>query len=231
MLYYPEMAGHVHRPHPTMPATSRSERPQDRPKDKEVADALAAFQRGIDREGNFALLVERYYEPVFRYLSRWNLSDDDRLDITQDVFLRVYKGLPNFRGESQFSTWIFSIAHNSCTSWRDRTRQIRAVGSLDNKSGDEPGDSVVLARATSLLEDQLDYLIARESAALLRQAIADLPAQMRRCVQLQIYQDLQLSEIAAVLRLSTGAVKAHLFQAREKLRARLRGPVAGERPL
>jgi RNA polymerase sigma-70 factor (ECF subfamily) len=214
-----------------MQATSPFERRQDHPGDQEIGAAVAAFQRGIDRDGNFALLAERFYGPVFRYLSRWNLSDDDRLDITQEVFLRVYKGLHTFRGDSQFGTWVFSIAHNSCRRWLDRTGQVRAIGGVDTDWSSEQGDSAVLARAAPLLGDQLDHLIARESAALLRQAIADLPPQMRRCVQLQVYHDLRLSEIATVLRLSTGAVKAHLFQAREKLRARLRGPVAGERPL
>ncbi|HEV3077692.1 MAG TPA: sigma-70 family RNA polymerase sigma factor [Thermoanaerobaculia bacterium] len=207
-----------------MPATSQS-----RPGNREIAEVVAAFQRGVDREANFEWLVERFYRPVYHFLSRWTPSEDDRLDLTQEVFFKVYKNLRGFRNEATFGSWVFKIAHNTCMRWLTRTYQAGSHESLGPAESEGSRGEAELARAAALLDDPLDHLIARESIARLREAIADLPPQMRRCVQLQIDFDLRLDEIAAILRLTPGAVKAHLFQAREKLRQRLRGPLAGER--
>jgi len=208
-----------------MPAKPQSELRDALPVEKEVREAIAAFKKGIDQERSFQLLVKQFYGPVLRFLARWNLSEQDRLDIAQEVFLRIYKGLKDYRGDAQFSTWIFRIAHNTCMRWFSRGAAGSASYSLQSE---ELEDEELLGRAALLLEDQLEELIAREKYQLLRKAIADLPGQMRRCVELHIYQDLRYHEVATVLRLSTGTVKAQLFQAREKLRERLSGALAGE---
>lgn len=212
------------------PITPPGDRGGNPPADQQIAEVVAAFQRGIDCEENFEWLVARFYGPVYRFLSRWHLSDDDRLDITQEVFIKVYKNLPAFRGDAHFGTWVFSIAFNTCMGWLKKEPPARTGDDRDAPDSDEVHARTLRTRAAALLDDQLDHLIARECIVRLREAIAELPPQMRRCVQLQIDQDLRLHEIAAILQLSTGAVKAHLFQAREKLRAHLGAPLAGDRP-
>jgi RNA polymerase sigma-70 factor (ECF subfamily) len=194
-------------------------------REQRVRLAIDAFQRGIDPEGNFEFLVEQFYGAVLGYLARWEISQDDRLDITQEVFLGVYKGLKAFRGEAQFSTWLFRIAHNACMRWLGRGGPDRQASS---SPADEFEDEELLDRAAELLGDQLDDLIAREKSDRLRKAIAELPTQMRRCVELHVYQDLRYEEVAAVLRLKVGTVKAQLYQARERLRERLGGALTDE---
>lgn len=211
--------------HHAMPAKPQPQLLEVAPVEREVREAITAFQKGIDPEKNFQLLVKQFYRPVFRFLARWDLSEQDRLDITQEVFLRVYKGLKDYRGASRFSTWIFGIAHNACMRWFSRSAAGRALSSLQSEELD---DEEFAGKTSLLLDDQLGELLAREKHELLRKAISDLPGQMRRCVELHIYQDLRYHEIATVLRLSTGTVKAHLFQAREKLRDRLSRTLAGE---
>jgi RNA polymerase sigma-70 factor (ECF subfamily) len=208
-----------------MPAKPQPELREAPPVEKEIREAIAAFRKDIDREENFQFLVKQFYRPVLRFLARWSLTEQDRLDITQEVFLRVYKGLKDYRGDSQFSTWVFRIAHNTCMRWFSRSPGGSESYSLQREELD---DDELTGRAALLLGDQLEELITREKYELLRKAIADLPGQMRRCVELHIYQDLRYHEVAAVLRLSTGTVKAQLFQAREKLRDRLIGSLAGE---
>jgi RNA polymerase sigma-70 factor, ECF subfamily len=216
MLRYAGAA--LHRPDDThlMPAT-----PHHHPGNDEIAQAVAAFQRGVDREANFERLVQRFYEPVKHFLARWTPSEDDRLDLTQEVFLKVYQHLRGYRGEAAFGTWVFRIAHNTCMRWRTQHSPAgghERIAPIEDEASRHDSE---LARAAAFLDGPLADLIAAEGNTRLREAIAELPSQMRRCTQLRIDQDLQVEEIAKVMRLTPGAVKAHLFQARVKLRTLL----------
>lgn len=188
--------------------------------------AVLAFQRGIEREKNFEVLVARFYGPVFRFLARRRYSEQDRLDITQEVFLNVYRGLKDFRGEAQFGTWVFKIAVNTCNRWHRRGRNEQPA--IDDLVEDELDDETLYARAAPFLGGQLEELIVRERVAHLRRAIASLPDQMRRCVELSVYRDMRYPEIATSLGISVGTVKAQLFHARQRLRAFLIGGPADE---
>jgi len=191
---------------------------------KDIRGAVIAFQQGIAREQNFEILVRRFYRPVQHFLGRWTKSTEDRDDITQEVFLRAFKSLKEYRGDAQFSTWLFKIAHNTCMRRLDRDLATRKAASRLGDD-DDPSEEEVAFRAAAFLGSQLDDLIAKERSALLRDATERLPTQMRRCVELRICQDLSYEQIAAVLQLSVGTVKAHLFHAREKLRDHLSGLV------
>jgi RNA polymerase sigma-70 factor (ECF subfamily) len=196
-------------------ARTPSPRGQDGPG---VREAIRAFQSGADREKSFQLLVERFYGPVLGFLSRWIPSEQDRLDVAQEVFLRVYKNLHGYRGEAQFGTWVFRIAYTTYLHWVGRTPLARSGEEPRLLPIDEIDKDALAAVDDPLLRDQLAELIAREESQLLRETIASLPRQMRRCVELYVYQELRYHEIATVLRLSIGTVKAHLFHARERLR-------------
>jgi RNA polymerase sigma-70 factor (ECF subfamily) len=185
--------------------------------EEEVRAAVLAFQKGIDRERNFEFLVARFYGPVFRFLARRRYDEQDRLDITQEVFLNVYRGLKDFRGEAQFATWVFKIAVNTCNRWHHHGRLEQPGG--DGLIEDELDDETLYARAVPFLGSQLEELIVRERSARLRRAITSLPDQMRRCVELNVYRDMRYPEVAASLGISVGTVKAQLFYARQRLRA------------
>lgn len=186
-------------------------------REEEVQAAVLAFQKGIDKEKNFEVLVERFYGPVFRFLARRRSSEQDRLDITQEVFLNVYRGLKDFRGEAQVGTWIFKIAINTFNRWHKRGRLEKPAA--DDQVEDDLDDETLYARAVPLLGCPLEELIVQERSARLRRAIASLPSQMRRCVELNVYRDMRYPEIATSLGISVGTVKAQLFHARQRLRA------------
>ncbi len=193
--------------------------------DKErIARAVLGFQRGEDPDRCFRTIFDHYYPVVQKFFSRRAPSPEDRLDLTQETFFRVYKGLKGFRREADFGTWLFRIAFNTHLKWRDRTRSDEPTGAIPQVVGETDvsweGDEWV---SVTPQPTPLDDSLRQERRQMLHDAIEELPGQMRRCTRLRIYQDLSYREIAAVLKLSIETVKVHLFQARKKLKAELRG--------
>ncbi len=186
---------------------------------EKVDHAIAEFQRGVDRERNFRILFDVYYEPTRHFLARRVSSPEDRLDLTQETFLRVYRGLEGYRGEAQFGTWVFRIAFNTYLKWLRRAKADDkgpdAVKGSEDLEGAWDDDQPV---AVATRESPLDQVLQRERRLVLRRAIEELPEQMRRCTELRIYHDLSYREIAVVMRRSIETVKVHLFQARKKLK-------------
>ncbi|MCP4660023.1 MAG: sigma-70 family RNA polymerase sigma factor [bacterium] len=194
-----------------------------------VASAIEDFRKGIDREKNFRLLFDSYYCLVHRFFTRRVSSPEDRLDLTQEVFLRVYRGLEGYRGEAQFGTWLFRIAHNTYLKWLRRaeleeTSQAAFPRPVPSRGGGQQEQASwndeLLAGVTE--ETPLDEILRTERLQKLHEAIAELPEQMRCCTELRIYQDLSYREISVVMGRSIDTVKVHLFQARKKLQQRLR---------
>ncbi len=185
----------------------------------QIERAIADFQRGVDRERNFRFLFDIFYDPTRYFLARRVSSHEDCLDLTQETFLRVYKGLEGYRGEAQFGTWVFRIAFNTYLKWLRRARTDdkgpEAVKGAEELEGAWEDDQMV---AVSSEESPLDSALQSERRMVLRRAIEELPEQMRRCTELRIYHDLSYREIAVVLRRSIETVKVHLFQARKKLK-------------
>ncbi|HEX4953396.1 MAG TPA: sigma-70 family RNA polymerase sigma factor [Thermoanaerobaculia bacterium] len=172
-------------------------------------------------------LFELYYAPVVHFFSRRGVAPEDCLDLTQETFLDIYKGIGSFRAEARFDTWLFAVAANAHREMlRRRGAEKRsgqevplAEGSAEAEEGQPRG--VELASAERLPDETT---LDRERTRLLAAAIEELPAQMRKCLLLRIDQDLKYREIAVLLRISVETVKAHLFQARQRLAGRLAGP-------
>ncbi len=180
----------------------------------DVNRAIEQLRSGIDKEQSFRIVFDRYYVPVQKFFAKRVFSAEDRLDLTQETFLRVYKGIGSFRGEAQFGTWLFRIAHNTYLKWLRRAD--RPEFPLGGEDDDQIDDGPV-----SEDPSPLDQALGHQRHELVQQAIEDLPDQMRRCTQLRVEQDLSYGEIATTLRLSVQTVKVHLFQARKKLRKSL----------
>jgi RNA polymerase sigma-70 factor (ECF subfamily) len=189
-----------------------------------VAAAIHAFQEGDNRHESFSVLVEIYYRPVLRFLARWIPLDQDRLDVAQETFLRAFRGLKRFRGESQFDTWLFQIAHHTYLRWlrRHRTSQ-PTLARRRGRDVEEEDCEAATSDGSPIVGEQFDALLRKERSQKLHEAMESLPAQMRRCVELRVHHDLRYREIAAVLQLSVETVKVHLFQARKRLKERLQG--------
>jgi RNA polymerase sigma-70 factor (ECF subfamily) len=176
----------------------------------EEAEVIAACQRG-EREA-FDVLVERYQRHVYRLCYRYVNNHEDANDLAQDVFLKAYKALRGFRGDSSFSTWLYRIAVNTCLNFRAARRP----------DTDEVPESLP-DRAASVP----DRLESEDQAARVRAAVQRLPEKQRATLILKIYHDLTHEEVAAVLGSTVGTVKANLFHALGNLRRLMAGEAGG----
>jgi RNA polymerase sigma-70 factor (ECF subfamily) len=161
----------------------------------------------------FELIVARHQRSIYQVCYRFLGNHEDARDLAQDVFLRAYRGLRRFRGQSSLSTWLYRIAINV---------------SLNRVSSKAP-----LATATQPLDarDFVDHqselapdrLLREERATRVRQAIARLPRKQRLALILRMYHGMSHQEIADVLGSSVGAVKANFFHALGNLKKQLQG--------
>jgi len=151
----------------------------------------------------FRELVERYKDLVFGLIAR-TVQDRSRAeDLAQEVFLRIHRGLPYFRGEAKLSTWIYRIVANICLQERERPRA--AVSLDDERTGVRP--AVTDRRFGDLeLRDRLEKAIAR------------LPANYRLLVASHYLKGVQYEELAEALHLPLGTLKTQLYRAKQQLR-------------
>lgn len=177
---------------------------------------------GPDPAGSVSQLLEKMRPRVARFFLRRGFSPDECMDLTQEVSLAVVKGLPAFRGVD-FEAWVFGIAGNLYKyELRYRTAEKRgaSIVSLDEIPAEEWGQ--IEGSLPGDREDPLQSSLARERMELLREAMKTLPPQMRRCVLMRVNSDMKYREIAEFLQVSVDTVKAHLFQARQQLKGRLK---------
>jgi RNA polymerase sigma-70 factor (ECF subfamily) len=153
----------------------------------------------------FDELVRRHQRHVYQLCYRFAGNHEDASDLAQDVFIRAFKGLRSFKGESAFSTWLYRIGVNVCLN-RVGSAAARTVA-LDDVDRIDP-------RA-----DRADATLLRdERARAVRLAIARLPKKQRAALILRVYHELPHDEIAAILGSSVGAVKANFFHALANLK-------------
>jgi RNA polymerase sigma-70 factor (ECF subfamily) len=157
------------------------------------------------RAGAFDLVVERHQRAVYQLCYRFVGNHEDASDLTQDVFLRAYRGLRNFRGQSSLGTWLYRIGVNVCLNRvsvkTPRTEPIEGRQHVDRNR--ERAD---------------DGVLRTERATRVRAAIAQLPRKQRAALILRMYHEMAHREIAAALGSSVGAVKANVFHALQNLR-------------
>jgi RNA polymerase sigma-70 factor (ECF subfamily) len=173
------------------------------PPDIADADLVAACLSG--RPGAFDLVVERHQRAVYQLCYRFVGNHEDASDLTQDVFLRAYRGLRNFRGHSSLGTWLYRIGVNVC---------LNRVSAKAPRT--EPIDDRQHVDARRERAD--DGMLRSERAARVRAAIAQLPRKQRAALILRIYHDMAHQDIAATLGSSVGAVKANVFHALQNLK-------------
>jgi RNA polymerase sigma-70 factor (ECF subfamily) len=169
----------------------------------------------------FEQLVQRYDKRVLTIAAGYVSSSDDAKDIYQEVFLRVYKGLPKFQYKSEFSTWLFRITTNVCLSHRTRGRR-HSHTSLDQNVNDEDGKPHALK--DTLSDDTTTDQQTHDSEISMRveQALKTLSPRQRMVFSLKHYDGYKLKEIAGMLKCSEGTVKKYLFEATARLRKQLK---------
>ena len=178
--------------------------------DEDVVTAVLAGETE-----RFEELVRRHQRPIINFLYRMVGNFDVALDLSQDVFVRVYASLSRFDARYRFTTWLYRIASNCAI---DHLRKRRpAVTSLDSPQRLEEGE--VLLQAVSREADPARQFEARERLGRLERAIDQLPTEYRKLVLLRHSAHLSYEDMARATGSPLGTVKNRLFRAREMLRA------------
>ena len=154
----------------------------------------------------FNTLMQRYDKLVYRVAFRHTNSVDNALDITQNVFLKVYSKLDNFSGSGSFKAWLMRITHNEAMDWLRKNWRIKELETLD-----ETNTPVQEAAGEKVLEQ-------RQFKNVVEQILPKLNDRQRVAVSLRFFEEMPLKEIARVLGCSEGNVKNLLFRSMEKLR-------------
>jgi RNA polymerase sigma-70 factor, ECF subfamily len=173
-------------------------------------ELVAIAVNGFD--GSFEELVRRYQRPIAAYVYRMVGNYESALDLTQEIFIKVYNSLNRYRSEFKFSTWIYKIAHNAAVDHlrRTSTREQSLVAGTESDSFEIPLES---AHLTPEQESE-----RKERRGEIESVVRALPANYRELIILRHSQDLSYEEIVEVTGLPLGTVKNRLFRAREMMR-------------
>jgi RNA polymerase sigma-70 factor (ECF subfamily) len=168
-----------------------------------------------DEEGAFQELVDRYKDLVFALIARTVQDRSQAEDLAQDVFLRVHRGLPYFRGEARLSTWIYRIVANVCVHDVQKRGRSRPTLSLDDSGAGSKDDQPRSRLTPSARDRQFSDLELRDR---LEKAIARLPPNYRLLVAAHYLKGVQYEDLAEALDLPLGTVKTQLHRAKQQLR-------------
>lgn len=167
------------------------------------AELVAACLAG--RAGAFDLIVERHRRAVYQICYRFMGNHEDASDLSQEVFLRAFRGLGSFKGNAALGTWLHRIAVNVC---------------LNRVSAKSPQTESIEERqfVDDRAESPTEHMLRDERAVRVREAVAKLPAKQRAALILRTYKELSHQEIASALGTSVGAAKANVFHALQNLK-------------
>lgn len=179
--------------------------------EKDDEQLVAASKRG-DQDA-FALLVQRYQRRVFNLVYRMLQQYEEASEVTQEAFLAAWQGLPSFRGDARFSTWLYRVAYNCSLKQLEqhkRDRTLQAALQADH----------LLERLTE--DDSADVAMEiHDRQAFVQEQLSLLPAKYRIVLILRHLQEMTYEEMAEILTVPIGTIKTHLFRARNLLKERL----------
>ena len=173
-------------------------------------ELVASAARGL--EGSFEELVNRYQRPISAFVYRMVGDYDAALDLTQEIFIKVYASLSRYRPEFKFSTWIYKIAHNAAIDHLRRTSSRERSLSV----GTETDNYDLPLESEGLTPEQQSEREERRGE--IENVVRSLPTPYRELIVLRHSQDLTYEEIVEVTGLPLGTVKNRLFRAREMMR-------------
>lgn len=186
--------------------------------DREIDQQLVErAQRGEKRA--FDLLVAKYQRRLARLLSRFIRDGADIEDVTQEAFVKAYRALPSFRGESAFYTWLYRIGINTAKNFLSSAGRRPVVNS---EFEDEDGESFDLASQVPDMNTPETELMNKEIVTTVNSAVQALPEELRTAISLREMDGLSYEEIARVMNCPIGTVRSRIFRAREAIAAELR---------
>ncbi|OLY91326.1 RNA polymerase sigma-70 factor, ECF subfamily [Cnuella takakiae] len=168
-------------------------------------ELLARFRQPHSREPAFTAIIKKYQERLYWHIRRLVVTHDDANDVLQNVFIRVWKGLDNFKEESQLYTWLYRIATNESLSFLESMKKRSALPLDDSESG----------LANQVKADR--HFDANKLEWKLQLAIQQLPEKQRVVFTLRYYDEMPYEEMSRVLETSAGALKASYHHAVKKI--------------
>jgi RNA polymerase sigma-70 factor (ECF subfamily) len=168
-------------------------------------EILTMFRAPDKSEAAFREILRQYQKPVYYYVRRMLLDHDDADDVTQNAFIKAWKGLPEFRGESKLSTWIHRIAYHECLNFMASKKRIHKV----------PLEDVPQHLGKSLQQDAL--YSGDDIQRKLQVALALLPEKQKAVFVMKYYEEKRYEEIADITGTSVGALKASFHHAVTKI--------------
>ncbi len=192
-------------------------------KDRQAEDkADVARFKGGDMAA-FEGLVGKYEAELFRLCRRMLGNPEDAMDATQEVFLRVYRGLPRFRGEASFRTWAYGIALNVCRSRLASGEVLRSRVTDSLSEAGEPGEDPPVKAVRDMRADPESSALAAELRDALDAALLSVSEEYREILVLREIEGMDYRDISIVLKCRAGTVKSRLSRARQTLREALEG--------
>lgn len=180
-------------------------------------ELVARAQRGDKRA--FGLLVEKYQRKLARLLSRFVRDPAEVEDVTQEAFIKAYRALPAFRGDSAFYTWLYRIGINTAKNYLMALGR-RAPTSTEIEA--EEAEGYEDAEQLRDINTPESVLLSNEIAATVNATIAELPEELRTAIQLREIEGMSYEDIARIMDCPIGTVRSRIFRAREAIAERLR---------
>jgi RNA polymerase sigma-70 factor (ECF subfamily) len=179
---------------------------------REFADSELIATSLAGREDSFEELVRRYHRPITAYVYRMTNDYDAALDVSQEIFIKVYNSLARYKTDYKFSTWLYKISRNAAIDYLRRNSH--GDVSLDLESDDETYERPLESHSPSPELERERSEWRSEIYTIVRQ----LPAAYRELILLRHSEDMSYDEIAEITGLPLGTVKNRLFRAREMMR-------------
>jgi RNA polymerase sigma-70 factor (ECF subfamily) len=186
----------------------------DRELDRQLVERA---QRG-DKHA-FGLLVSKYQRKLSRLLSRFVKDQAEVEDVAQEAFVKAYRALPSFRGDSAFYTWLYRIGINTAKNYLVAMgRRAPTVTDFDSEEAEEFGGGDQLRD----INTPESMLMTKQIANTVNEAMSELPEELRAAIQLREIEGLSYEEIAVAMDCPIGTVRSRIFRAREAIAERLR---------
>ena len=188
----------------------------------ESSDAMLVERTIAGDTGAFELLVIKYQRRIQRLIGRMVRDVDLVEDIAQETFIRAYRALHQFRGESQFYTWLYRIAVNTARKFLMELKRDPTVSESAFKSDDDGDETFWTGNEPTADETPESVLAAKEVATALNQALEALPEELRQALTLREIEGLTYEEISEVMACPIGTVRSRIFRAREAISAKVK---------
>ncbi len=168
-------------------------------------ELLLQFKNEVTRERAFTLIIKKYQEKLYWHVRRMVVDHEDANDVLQNMFIKVWKGLENFREDSQLYTWLYRIATNECLTFIAQQKKRSAISISDDDNG-----------LSNKLKSDSDF-DANKLEWKLQLGIQKLPEKQRLVFNLRYYDEMPYEEMSRVLDTSEGALKASYHHAAKKI--------------